>query len=69
MVSTSKQEKERKTIKKGLDLRKEVNFQTDFYGLGHFLLFLLYSNFSFGNHEKEKSSPQRDGGGWVGRAG
>jgi serine/threonine protein kinase len=49
------QEKERKTLKKGLDLRKEINFQTDFYGLGHFLLFLLYSNFSFGHHKKEKS--------------
>jgi serine/threonine protein kinase len=49
------QEKEGKTIKKKLDLRKGINFQTDFYGLGHFLLFLLYSNFSFGHHEKEKS--------------
>ncbi|MEH7416699.1 protein kinase family protein [Neobacillus drentensis] len=41
--------------KNGLDLRKAINFQADFYGLGHFLLFLLYSNFSFDHHIKEKS--------------
>lgn len=40
---------------KGMDLRKEVNYQADFYGLGHFLLFLLYSNFSFQKNEQEKS--------------
>jgi serine/threonine protein kinase len=36
-------------------LRKEVNPQADFYGLGHFLLFLLYSNFSFPEKKKESS--------------
>lgn len=36
-------------------LRKEVNPQADFYGLGHFLLFLLYSNFSFPDKKKERS--------------
>ncbi|WP_144547243.1 protein kinase domain-containing protein [Bacillus sp. X1(2014)] len=36
-------------------LRKEINFQADFYGLGHFLLFLLYSNFTFSNDIHEKS--------------
>jgi serine/threonine protein kinase len=36
-------------------LRKEVNPQADFYGLGHFLLFLLYSNFSFPNKKKDSS--------------
>ncbi|MEH7545337.1 MULTISPECIES: serine/threonine protein kinase [Bacillaceae] len=50
-----RQEKEGITRTKGLDLRKGINFQADFYGLGHFLLFLLYSNFSFEWHEKEKS--------------
>lgn len=40
---------------KSRNLRKEVNFQADFYGLGHFLLFLLYSNFSFQKNAKEKS--------------
>ncbi|MFK9092981.1 serine/threonine protein kinase [Bacillus salipaludis] len=39
----------------GIDLRKQINFQADFYGLGHFLLFLLYSNFSFNINQKEKS--------------
>ncbi|MEH7014380.1 protein kinase [Neobacillus niacini] len=37
------------------NLRKEINPQADFYGLGHFLLFLLYSNFSFPNKKKESS--------------
>lgn len=42
--------------KKGIrHLRKEVNPQADFYGLGHFLLFLLYSNFSFPKQLKESS--------------
>lgn len=50
-----RQEKEGIKRTKGLDLRKGINFQADFYGLGHFLLFLLYSNFSFERHEKEKS--------------
>jgi len=40
---------------KEVDLRREINRQADFYGLGHFLLFLLYSNFSFDTNEKEKS--------------
>jgi serine/threonine protein kinase len=37
------------------NLRKEVNFQADFYGLGHFVLFLLYSNFTFSKDIREKS--------------
>lgn len=37
------------------NLRKEVNPQADFYGLGHFLLFLLYSNFYFPKKKKESS--------------
>jgi serine/threonine protein kinase len=37
------------------NLRKEVNPQADFYGLGHFLLFLLYSNYSFPIDQKESS--------------
>jgi serine/threonine protein kinase len=37
------------------NLRNEVNVQADFYGLGHLLLFLLYSNFSFPMDKKEKS--------------
>lgn len=39
----------------GKNVRKEMNYQADFYGLGHFLLFLLYSNFSFAKNTKEKS--------------
>ena len=38
-----------------LNLRKVVNYQADFYGLGHFLLFLLYSNFTFQENKPEKS--------------
>jgi serine/threonine protein kinase len=49
------QDKVDKRITKQIDLRKEINFQADFYGLGHFLLFLLYSNYSFEAHQKEKS--------------
>lgn len=37
------------------DLYKEITVQTDFYGLGHLLLFLLYSNFTFSKDKKEKS--------------
>ncbi|MDR6998208.1 protein kinase domain-containing protein [Neobacillus niacini] len=37
------------------DLRKEINPQADFYGLGHFLLFLLYSDFPVPKDKKEKS--------------
>jgi serine/threonine protein kinase len=37
------------------NLRKEVNPQADFFGLGHFLLFLLYSDYTFPNNKKEKS--------------
>lgn len=40
---------------KEVKIRKEVNCQADFYGLGHFLLFLLYSNFTFPKHKQEKS--------------
>jgi serine/threonine-protein kinase len=38
-----------------MDVRKGINFQVDFYGLAHFLLFLLYTNYSFDPNEKEKS--------------
>ncbi|MEH7075405.1 serine/threonine-protein kinase [Neobacillus drentensis] len=38
-----------------VNLRKEINFQADFYGLGHFLLFLLYSNYTFPTNTHEKS--------------
>lgn len=41
--------------KSNRNLRKEINPQADFYGLGHFLLFLLYSNFSFPEKKKESS--------------
>lgn len=37
------------------NFRKEVNPQADFYGLGHFLLFLLYSNYTFPENQKESS--------------
>lgn len=40
---------------KDYNLRKEVHCQADFYGLGHFLLFLLYSNFTFPNSKQDKS--------------
>jgi serine/threonine protein kinase len=36
-------------------IRKELNPQADFYGLGHFLLFLLYSNYYFPDKTKEVS--------------
>ncbi|WP_059170790.1 protein kinase [Bacillus sp. FJAT-27445] len=36
-------------------LRKGKNRQTDFYGLGHFLLFLLYSGYSASEGQPEKS--------------
>lgn len=49
----NKEEASRKVFKR--DLRKEINYQADFYGLGHFLLFLLYSNFTFDKNDKEKS--------------
>ncbi|WP_223593215.1 serine/threonine protein kinase [Neobacillus bataviensis] len=44
-----------KEKRRKLDLRKEVNQQADFYGLGHFLLFLLYSNFTVQENTAEKS--------------
>lgn len=37
------------------NLRKQAAPQADFYGLGHFLLFLLYSNFTFPKTKKESS--------------
>jgi serine/threonine protein kinase len=37
------------------NLRKQASPQADFYGLGHFLLFLLYSNFTFPKTNKENS--------------
>ncbi|PLS01593.1 serine/threonine-protein kinase [Neobacillus cucumis] len=49
------QEIKGKILTNGLHLRKGYNFQADFYGLGHFLLFLLYSNYSFNQNQKEKS--------------
>jgi serine/threonine protein kinase len=42
-------------LQKIKDVRKQINYQADFYGLGHFLLFLLYSNFTFEDDRKEKS--------------
>ncbi|WP_413309392.1 protein kinase [Bacillus sp. 1P10SD] len=47
--------KDRYLEKKNEDVRKQFNYQADFYGLGHFLLFLLYSNFTFDDDRKEKS--------------
>lgn len=44
-----------RNVKLKRHVRKEMNPQADFYGLGHFLLFLLYSNFSFPNRTKESS--------------
>lgn len=35
--------------------RKQIDFKSDFYGLGHFLLFLLYSQYSPPKGQKEKS--------------
>ncbi|ALC90212.1 hypothetical protein AM500_10780 [Bacillus sp. FJAT-18017] len=35
--------------------RKERNVQADFYGLGHFILFLLYSSYSPAPGQKEQS--------------
>lgn len=35
--------------------RKQINYQSDFYGLGHFLLFLLYSSYAPANKTKERS--------------
>ena len=35
--------------------RKQINVQSDYYGLGHFILFLLYSTYSPVNHAKERS--------------
>jgi serine/threonine protein kinase len=37
------------------NLRKEISPQADLYGLGHFLLFLLYSNYTFPKKQKESS--------------
>jgi serine/threonine protein kinase len=51
---TRKCDHDMENITKG-NLRKEVNPQADFYGLGHFLLFLLYSNYSFPKDQKESS--------------
>lgn len=54
-LASKKQHKENR-YRKGRDyLRKQKNDQADFYALGHFLLFLLYSNFSFIGTKKEKS--------------
>ena len=41
--------------RKKRDLNKQSNYQADFYSLGHFLLFLLYSNFTFPRRSKAKS--------------
>ncbi|MBO0958312.1 protein kinase [Neobacillus sp. MM2021_6] len=49
------EQKQSGTAVSGFDLRKEINFQADFYGLGHFLLFLLYSNFSIKENQQEMS--------------
>lgn len=37
------------------NLLKEIAFRSDFYGLGHFILFLLYSGFEAGGNQKEHS--------------
>lgn len=37
------------------NLKKQLNDQADFYSLGHFLLFLLYSNFTFPKGSRVKS--------------
>nr|WP_263326083.1 protein kinase [Neobacillus sp. Marseille-Q6967] len=44
-----------KEIKTDRDIRKGIHPQADFYGLGHVLLFLLYSNFTFPDYMKERS--------------
>ena len=38
--------------------KKQMNNRADFYLLGHFLLFLLYSNFAFAEGSKERSWEQ-----------
>jgi serine/threonine-protein kinase len=43
------------TRNKRRNLRKQLNDQADFYSLGHFLLFLLYSNFTFPKGSRAKS--------------
>lgn len=46
------------TKEKGADFihpRKQIDFKSDYYGLGHFLLFLLYSQFTPSKNQKEKS--------------
>lgn len=35
--------------------RKQIDSKSDFYGLGHFLLFLLYSTYQPSGNEKERS--------------
>jgi serine/threonine protein kinase len=45
-----------KTVKgRNTDINRQSNEQADFFALGHFLLFLLYSNYSFPKGLKEKS--------------
>ncbi|WP_462411907.1 serine/threonine protein kinase [Neobacillus sp. Marseille-QA0830] len=43
------------TKKRQNHIRKQINYQADFYGLGHFLLFLLYSNFEIPAHKQKMS--------------
>lgn len=39
--------------RKPANLLKEASYQSDFYGLGHLILFLLYSGFEAGENQKE----------------
>jgi serine/threonine protein kinase len=47
-------DKDRKSLKKRR-LHKQIDVQSDFYQLGHFILFLLYSNFTAPITQKERS--------------
>ncbi|MBD1379044.1 protein kinase family protein [Metabacillus arenae] len=48
-------ENEKFFVSKRKKLFRERSFQSDFYGLGHFLLFLLYSGYVPSSSAKEKS--------------
>jgi serine/threonine-protein kinase len=50
---TEQEEKGRK--QKSRHPLKQVNVQSDYYGLGHFLLFLLYSSYTPKKDQKERS--------------
>ena len=42
------------TDNKKRDLKSEISPQADYFQLGHFLLFLLYSNFEYNGDERER---------------